>query len=268
MRERGQSQRGLDLDTLLARKNRPTVLIVDDDPETVELLKTALRNEGMDVVGAIDGFQALRKFGELDADIVLLDLMMPSIDGWETFDRLRRLSDTPVVIISAKATKGHVIDGLESGVDDYITKPFHLPEVAARVRAVLRRSPKSNRTKSLIFPERELVIEPETHHVSLRDQTVELSPNEFVLLNVLADKAPRPATYEQITEAVWGGEEVQRDRIKYLAHLLRQKMENDRANPDLILTRTGVGYQLNAGQQDSSRSSHYIAPTGGEVSND
>lgn len=247
-------QKGIDLDRLYSGEQRPTVLIVDDDHETVELLKTVLRNEGMNVVGALDGFQALSKLGELNADIILLDLMMPDFDGWETFQRLRELSDTPVVIISARATKEHVVEGLESGVDDYITKPFHLPEVAARVRAVLRRSPASLSPKRYVYPERELVIEPSTHLVSLRGELIDLSPNEFALIEVLAERAPRPATYEQITHAVWDDNEVQRDRIKYLVHHLRKKVEPEPDKPELIVTRTMVGYQLDAGQRSRTAS--------------
>lgn len=239
---------GLDLDQAEQDQQRPTVLIVDDDSDTVELLKTVLRREGMDVVGAVDGYEALRKYGEIKPDIILLDLMMPDIDGWETFRRLRSVTEIPIVIISAKAAKEQVVEGLESGVDDYVTKPFHLPEVAARVRAVLRRSPPGDQPEMYIFPEPQLVVEPETHHVSLRGRVVDLSPNEFALLNVLAEHAPRPATYEHIMQAVWNEQEAQRDRIKYLAHLLRQKLERDPSNPQLILTRTDVGYVLKTGE--------------------
>lgn len=235
---------GLDLDRAVPEKQRPTVLIVDDDIDVVELLKTGLRREGMDVVGAVDGYAALHKYGETQPDIILLDLMMPNLSGWETFRRMRSVTDTPIMIVSAMATKEQMVEGLENGVDDYVTKPFYMPEVAARVRAVLRRSPSVDQPDTRIFPETELVIEPETHHVSLRGQIVDLSPNEFALLKVLAGRAPRPATYEQIMQAVWHEQEVQRDRIKYLAYLLRQKLEDDPSNPKLILTRTDVGYVL------------------------
>lgn len=230
--------------------NRPTVLIVDDDADTVALLKTALRKEGMDVGGATDGYQALEKFGELNPDIVLLDLMMPDLDGWETYRRLRELGDVPIVIISAKASKENIVEGLETGVDDYVPKPFHLPEVAARVRAVLRRASEPAHQPMHVFPKVGLVVEPETHHVSREGEAIDLSPNEFTLLKVLAEQAPRPATYEQITRSVWGDEQERRDRIKYLVHLLRQKLEPESSSPKLIMTRTDVGYQLNVGRQN------------------
>jgi DNA-binding response OmpR family regulator len=240
------------LDRLRQRQYRPLVLVVDDDLDSVELIKATLRKAGMNVIGASDGYMAIKKMASQKPDAILLDLMMPTIDGWETFRRVRRISKVPVIFVTALATSENVVDGLNSGVDDYVTKPFHPAELVARVKAVLRRSNASEQSKMYAFPRAELTIEPETHHVILRGSSVDLSPSEFTLLVQLAEQAPRPATYSQISSAIWpNNEEDQRDRIKYLVHQLRQKIEIDPSDPQLIQTKTSVGYLLAADEDET-----------------
>jgi DNA-binding response OmpR family regulator len=241
--------KGIDLDSLRASDDNQLVLIVDDDSDTVELLKTSLTHQALDVVSALSGPEALEKAAALSPDLILLDIMMPDMDGWETFKRLRAFTEAPIIIVSAKGTKQEIVAGLETGVDDYLTKPLHLPELAARVRAVLRRAGPVNKASVYLFPERDLLIELETRQVSYRGQPIELSPKEFALLRCLSDAAPRAATYDQITEAVWQeASSEERNRIKFLVHSLRQKLETDPSDPDLIVNRTGVGYLLRVGR--------------------
>ncbi len=159
-RNRGRAQ-GPDVDTVQEEVDRPTVLVVDDDFDSLELLATVLCREDMDVVRALDGHEAVEKCRQVKPDVILLDLVMPGMDGWETFQRLRAFTDTPVVVISAKAAEENVVTGLEYGVDDYITKPFHIRELAARVRAVLRRSRTAQQESREPFPEVQLAIEPD-----------------------------------------------------------------------------------------------------------
>lgn len=239
----------MDLDSFQQQSYRPLVLVVDDDIDSVELIKATLIQSGVNVIGAGDGYQAIQKMVDQKPDAILLDLMMPPLDGWETYRRVRSISLIPVIFVTALATSEDIVEGLNTGVDDYITKPFHPPELVARVRGVLRRSNGAKKTQIYAFPRAELTIEPETHHVLLRGKPVDLSPSEFALLIELAEQSPRPATYNQISRAIWpDNPEDQRDRIKYLVHHLRQKMEVDPSNPRLLQTKTNVGYQLAGGR--------------------
>src|SRR3972149_5308981 len=131
---------GLDLDTVQEQEGQRVVLVVEDDPDTLNLLKLTLRRAGMNVVGAMDGQQAIRKWMETNPNIVLLDLMMPEMDGWETLSQLRAVTDAPIIILSALTQKDNVVRGLRQGADDYVGKPFQSDEVIARVEAALRGS--------------------------------------------------------------------------------------------------------------------------------
>jgi DNA-binding response OmpR family regulator len=237
---------GIDLDELDSTKERERILIVDDDPDAIALLKIALRKAGMNVLSATNGYDALRKCVDEQPDLVLLDIMMPGIDGWETYQRLREISDLPIVVVSALGEKDQIVSGLEEGVDDYISKPFYGPEVVARVRTVLRRVVSAKPPEVLIAPKEKLVVNLSSHQVMLAGEEVYLSPKEFDFLALLMEYAARPVSYDQISEVLWQGEDGDvRGRIKYLAFLLRQKLESDPSQPELILNRPGVGYVLN-----------------------
>ena len=237
---------GRDLDTLINVPDRPKILIVDDEPDTVSLLKLILRQAGYDVFGALSCSEALSKCSSSDPDVILLDLMMPDIDGWETYDNLRKVTDAPVMIISALSGKEFVVRGLEVGADDYLPKPFVNAEVVARVQNIVRRQAEQKRSsKGLYFPEIHLKIELETQSVVKQDKTIYLSGREFEVLELLARQAPEVVTYRVIAEKVWGeNNEEAHKRIKYLIFLLRQKLEDDPTNPGLIVTASRVGYRL------------------------
>ncbi len=239
---------GIDLDAVYESPSRNLVLVVDDDPDTTRLLKLTLRSAGLDVMGALSGYEALRKCADVRPDLVLLDIMMPEVDGWETFRRLRHFADIPVVVVSARSNKDEIVAGLESGVDDYVVKPFHPDEVVARVRAVLRRSrEQSNGFDGLVFPQQDLVLHWDTRQALVKGERVDLSPKEFELLMSLARRAPQPVAYHEIAEEIWGADsEASRNRIKYLIFQLRQKLEADPSEPVLIVNRLGFGYQLDS----------------------
>ncbi|MBE9474634.1 MAG: response regulator transcription factor [Chloroflexi bacterium] len=244
------SQKGMDLDTIQARPSARRALIIDDDPDTVDLIKIIFRNAGMDVVGAFSGKEAIQKCSDSIPSVILLDLMMPDMDGWETFHNIRQMTDVPVIVVSADTKKENVVKGLNIGFDDYVTKPFFPPELVARVNTVLRRASGAVPLTRRVYPEIDLTIDFETHEVQLRGEEVHLSTREFALLEVLAIKAPRLVRYEDIATKIWDSDNYKvRNRIKYLIYLLRQKVEIDPNDPQLIINREGLGYQLNIGEK-------------------
>ncbi len=244
----GVSRKGVDLDAVRSKPSANRALIIDDDPDTVDLIKIIFRNAGMDVIGAYNGPEAIEKCADLQPHVILLDLMMPGMDGWETYDRLRRMTDAPVIVVSADTKKDHVVRGLDLGFDDYVTKPFYAPELVARVKSVMRRVEKVTPATFREFPEIGLTIDLESQEVKLNGKDIHLSVREFSVLNVLARKAPRLVRYDEIANEVWGDDSDKiRNRIKYLIYLLRQKLEIDPDRPQLILNREGLGYLLYTG---------------------
>lgn len=242
------SQKGMDLDTIQTRPSARRALIIDDDPDTVDLIKIIFRNAGMDVVGAFSGKEAIQKCSDSLPSVILLDLMMPDMDGWETFKNIRQMTDVPIIVVSADTKKENVVKGLNIGFDDYVTKPFFPPELVARVKTVLRRASGAAPLTRRVYPEIDMAIDFETHEVQLRGEDIHLSSREFALLEVLATKAPRLVRYEEIATKIWDSDNYKvRNRIKYLIYLLRQKIEVDPNDPQLIVNREGLGYQLHIG---------------------
>jgi two-component system response regulator VicR len=236
---------GFDLDLFYGVPERQRILIIDDETDTVFLLKEILKSAGFDVVGAFNCDQALEKASDFTPDVILLDLMMPDIDGWETYQQLRKMTEAPVVVISAKSTKEDVVNGLQGGVDDYITKPFHNAEVVARVRNVLRRAGTPDRVSRLTFNQIDLTIHLDTKEVLLAGKSYHLTGKEFALMVLLARHAPGVVTYETIANEIWNEDTpATRNRIKYLVYLLRHKLEMDPEHPQLIVNSGRNGYRL------------------------
>lgn len=235
---------GIDLDAL-SQESRPTVMVVEDEPDTVKLLKQVLRMGGYDVLSALNGAEALRKISDHPVDLVMLDLMMPDMDGWETYRQIRKLSDVPVIVVSAIHNKDEVVRALQMGADDYLTKPFSNAEVVARAQAVLRRAKPAQMTNRLVFPAADFVIDFTTQEVILRKQRIQLTGKEFAVLGVLAKSAPKVVQYREIADQVWGEDSPQiRNRIKYLVYLLRQKLHPAHGEDDLINNIDRFGYKL------------------------
>lgn len=223
------------------------ILVVDDDPALVRLVSEVLGTKGYQVTGAGNGLGALRAFFDQKPDLVLLDVVMPGMDGWQTCGRIREVSDVPIIMITGqKNTEDDVVTGLDHGADEYLVKPIGNRELVARVRAALRRAEfpaKTNREARSSFEDDFLSVSVAERKVSVSGQRVKLTATEFKLLALLLQNAGRVLTHRQILEKVWGWEyidDVDYVRI-YVAHL-RRKLEKDASQPRYILTEPGVGY--------------------------
>lgn len=228
---------------------REKILVVDDEPSIVTLLEFNLQKEGFTVITASDGQIALEKFEKEQPDLIVLDLMLPGIDGYEVCRRLREKGRTvPLLMLTAKDEELDKILGLELGADDYITKPFSPREVVARVRAILRRSrmtTEHHNTESEKISAYDLVIYPQNYEAYFKGEPMELTPKEFELLVYLARHKGRVLTREQLLNAVWNYDFVGDTRIVdvHVSHL-RDKIEDNAKKPKYIKTVRGMGYKF------------------------
>jgi two-component system KDP operon response regulator KdpE len=223
-----------------------TLLVIDDDRTMLRLLQEALNKAKFHVILATNGIDGLQELYARQPDLVLLDVMMPRMDGWETLARIRQLSHVPVIMLTAKDAEADKLRGLTHGVDDYVTKPFSFAELIARVQVVLRRV-REHQTpgKARHYVNGVLVIDVDAHRVTKAGKPVELTPTEFRLLQTLAENAGRVLTHEQLLEKVWGydtGEDT--GYVKRYIWYLRHKLEDDPTNPQYILTERGFGYSV------------------------
>ena len=223
-----------------------TVLVVDDEPHVVEFIAMNLELEGFRVVRAANGYEALEKAAKEMPDLVILDIMMPDIDGFETLEKLRDISAIPVIFLSAKGEEVDRIRGLDLGADDYITKPFGPKELVSRIRAVLRRTePATAAAGSEITVDDELRINFDQRKVIVRGKEVRLRPTEYRLLYQLVTNAGKLLTHEMLLSRVWGTEYRDEDQyVRLYVTYLRQKIEKDPKNPRYILSERGLGYRF------------------------
>lgn len=223
-----------------------TVLVVDDEPHVVEFIAMNLELEGFRVVRAANGYEALEKAAREMPDLVVLDIMMPDIDGFETLEKLRDISAIPVIFLSAKGEEVDRIRGLDLGADDYITKPFGPRELVSRIRAVLRRTePATAAAGSEIAVDDELRINFDQRKVIVRGKEVRLRPTEYRLLYQLVTNAGKLLTHEMLLSRVWGTEYRDEDQyVRLYVTYLRQKIEKDPKNPRYILSERGLGYRF------------------------
>ncbi len=222
------------------------ILVVDDEERMVRFIRLNLEHDGFQVFEAFNGKQAIDNIRSNLPDLVLLDVMMPDIDGFEVLEMIRESSTVPVIMLTAKGEEEDRVHGLELGADDYITKPFSPRELVSRVRAVLRRTEMSGvSTHGLIEVDERLKLDFGRHEVWVEDKLVKLRPTEYRLLYHLVQNAGWVLTHDQILTKVWGYE--YRDEPHYVRlyiNYLRQKIEKDPANPLYILTERGVGYRF------------------------
>lgn len=225
----------------------PRILLVEDEESVQQLLAYPLRRDGYEVVAATDGRQALERFAERSFDLVVLDLMLPRIDGLEVCRRIRTRSDVPIIILTAKDDEQDKVAGLELGADDYITKPFSMREFRSRVRAALRRAEMLARRKHSreTIVAGALTIDLDRRHVTLQGESVELTFVEFEILSALAEEPGRVLAREALLERVWG-DSAYRDPRTIDVHIrhLREKIEVDSKQPNYLFTVRGAGYRF------------------------
>ena len=225
------------------------ILVVDDEENILEAIKYSLSKEGYEVYGASDGEMGLEKAKELSPNLVILDVMLPSLDGFEICRILRKDMDVPVFMLSAKSEEIDRVVGLEIGADDYITKPFSMRELMARVRNALRRANEergnANSSKSEKIVAGELEINLSSHTVRLSGMPIEMKPREFSLLSLLASNAGRVYSRYQILEILWGHAYIGDVRtVDVHVRWIREKIEYDPSRPTKIITVRGVGYRF------------------------
>jgi DNA-binding response OmpR family regulator len=222
----------------------PTILVIDDDSTLVEIISDHLRKNGYEPLGAVSGPQGLAIARDRKPALVILDVMMPEMDGWEVCQQLRRESSAPVIMLTAKGEEVDKLRGFRLGVDDYVTKPFSFAELIARVGAVLNRA-----TGAAAVAHRletgDLVIDYDQRRAFVGGQLVELSAREYHLLEVLARHFQRPVSTEALLQEVWGDEYAgEPDHVKHYIWALRKKIEVDPGDPKHILTEHGFGYRF------------------------
>ena len=220
------------------------ILVIDDEEDIRLLLETRLQRAGYETAIAADGKAGLRTFYDNRPDIVILDVAMPVMDGWQVLERLREVSDVPVLMLSAAAQEQDKVRGLRGGADDYITKPFSGGELLARIEAALRRSTKPADEGNNLYIDSQVTIDFPRHEVVVRGDRVNLGPTEFRLLEHLTRHPNQVISQEQLFDRVWGQQYAETlDVVRVYIGYLRKKIEADPAKPELIETVRGFGYR-------------------------
>ena len=226
--------------------DKSRVLVVDDEPQITRVLRTVLTSQGYQVQTAPEGQSALSSFTEWRPELVITDLMMPRMDGVELCRRIRAMSSVPIIVLSVKGEELTKVEALDSGADDYVTKPFGIDELLARVRAALRRS--GAETSMASFEVGGFRIDFDDRRVRIGDREVRLTPKEFELFVYMARHPSRVITHRALLEAVWGeASQEQPEYLRVFMGQLRKKLEPDPSSPRYLVTEPWVGYRFNPG---------------------
>jgi len=224
---------------------KPVILVVDDEPQILRVMRAGLPARGYEVRTAPGGREALDEIRKQPPDLIILDLAMPEMSGLEVCQRAREFSSVPIIVLSAKGSENDKIAALDMGADDYVTKPFSMDELLARVRAVLRRSMASDSDTS-VLKAGDLIIEIPERRVILSGTEIRLTPKEFDVLKYLATNSGKVVTHRALLEAVWGSQSTdQTEYLRVFINQLRRKIEPDSQNPRYITTEPWVGYRFN-----------------------
>jgi two-component system KDP operon response regulator KdpE len=223
------------------------ILVVDDDPFLLQLIEKSLTTHNYEVHVASDGAEGLQLLDETKPHLVILDIMMPHLNGWEFCRRIRKVSTIPIIMLTALGSQSDIVRGLQAGADDYLVKPFLQDELLARVSAVLRRvnMPPPPSTAPLRFGDGELVIDPVDRRAMINGSDADLSPTEFELLLFMAQRPGQILNTEYIFDSVWPYDsDTNTENVKWYVWHLRKKIEQDPSNPKYIITERGVGYRF------------------------
>lgn len=227
---------------------QPRILVVDDEPQIARVLRTGLKTRGYDVHVAADGVSALETFDDWHPDLVVTDLAMPNMDGLELCRRLREVSQLPIIVLSVRGEEKTKVEALDAGADDYVTKPFGMDELLARVRAHLRRAltPPQGEVSTAVLEAGDFRIDIEARSVFVRGAEVHLTPKEYDLLVHFMRHAGKVLTHHTLLGAVWGGNYTEQgEYLRVFVGQLRKKIEPNPSTPRYILTEPWVGYRFN-----------------------
>lgn len=229
---------------------RPRILVVDDEPQLIRVLRTGLKSRGYDIRAASDGLAGLELFTDWHPDLVITDLAMPNVDGLEFCRRLRDISQVPIIVLSAKGEEKTKVEALDIGADDFVTKPFGIDELLARVRASLRRAnaPPINEATQTRLDVADFHVDLGSREVKVRDKEIHLTPKEFDLLIYFIKHSGKVLTHRTLLSAIWGGNYVeQNEYLRVFVGNLRKKIEPDASAPRYILTEPWIGYRFDPG---------------------
>ena len=232
---------------------RPRILVVDDEPQLIRVLRTGLKSRGYDIRAAADGLAGLELFTDWRPDLVITDLAMPNVDGLEFCRRLREFSQVPIIVLSAKGEEKTKVEALDIGADDFVTKPFGIDELLARVRASLRRAkaPPINEAIQTTLEVGDFHVDLESREVRVRDQETHLTPKEFDLLIYFIKHPGKVLTHRTLLAAIWGNNYVeQNEYLRVFVGNLRKKIEPD-PTPRYILTEPWIGYRFDPGPTET-----------------
>jgi DNA-binding response OmpR family regulator len=223
------------------------ILLIDDDQALLHLLGEFLKDGSFEVISALSGSAGLRLAYDQRPDLILLDVMLPGMDGWEVCARLREMSDVPIIMLTAKTTENDKLRGFRLGVDDYVTKPFSFAELVARIQAVLSRAKPSGSNSGYLI-HGGVTLDTEKYQAYFKGSELELTPTEYRLLEVLVRRAGKVASEQELVQEVWGQYRSEDTALvrRYIL-MLRKKLEADPSNPEYILTVRGFGYRLGTG---------------------
>jgi two-component system, OmpR family, KDP operon response regulator KdpE len=227
--------------------DRPRILVVDDEPQLTRVLRTGLKSRGYDVRAAADGLAGFETFTDWHPDLVITDLAMPNVDGLELCRRLRAISQVPIIVLSAKGEEKTKVEALDLGADDFVTKPFGIDELLARVRASLRRSSTQSKSEPepAILDSGDFHVDLESRKVTVRGSEVHLTPKEFDLLVYFMKHAGKVLTHRTLLAAIWGGDYVEQDQyLRVFVGNLRKKLEKEVSGQNYIVTEPWVGYRF------------------------